>query len=455
MVKEAELKRLENKFKLSFLQTEKRLVELEVALSDLQEKLKDVDIESINEIKQKVEDLEDLIMVEQAGIIELKKILEEFGEKIKKPTKIPEIEKEIAEIKEFNLKLKENIEKKISELSSIRKEIESKISQIENKMKAALNYEPVLEEIKKLKNDFLSISAKMSITEEFISKVMSEVGELKPKVSKILETDFENIRREIERKISEFKSIEERLKKIQETTDVFDEIKKVKSEFLVINAKISGMDEFIKNFVKEVNKIKPLINKIESFENILKSSEKLEQKLMEIKLRSDEIERMQKRLEEIHSATSEKFYKIDLLDSRVSLLEDMKKNLALLEEKIGNLRKEIEVSNATINQLIIDFQNKIEATRRDIEKVVKKEEIDNIFKEIEERFKEIEKKNKTKLEEIASIVERRVIETKAPIGALNAQIDELINRVINLESKIIAIERAIQESKKKQPIILE
>jgi len=57
-----------DKFKLTLLQIEKRFVDIEIALGELKE--------AFSSLEQRIDDIEDLIMVEQAGLIELKKMLE-------------------------------------------------------------------------------------------------------------------------------------------------------------------------------------------------------------------------------------------------------------------------------------------------------------------------------------------------------------------------------------------
>jgi DNA repair exonuclease SbcCD ATPase subunit len=94
---------------MTLLQIERRFLDLESEFSEIKEKLKDWKVEALPEIQQKIEGLEDLIMVEQAAIIELKKMLEEPKEK---EATTPE------EIEAINFKLSE-LEKKIGKAQSI------------------------------------------------------------------------------------------------------------------------------------------------------------------------------------------------------------------------------------------------------------------------------------------------------------------------------------------------
>ena len=63
-----DLTRIENKFKLSLLQTEKRLVNLEVAIAELEEKLRKVDLEGIQNLKRKVEDADVIGLKKNGGL---------------------------------------------------------------------------------------------------------------------------------------------------------------------------------------------------------------------------------------------------------------------------------------------------------------------------------------------------------------------------------------------------
>ena len=67
--------KIEDKFKLSLNQIQKRIVDLEVAISELSSKTTDTKMP--NDLAQRVEDLEDMSMVESMGINELKKMMEQ------------------------------------------------------------------------------------------------------------------------------------------------------------------------------------------------------------------------------------------------------------------------------------------------------------------------------------------------------------------------------------------
>lgn len=109
-----DLTRIENKFKLSLLQTEKRLVNLEVAIAELEEKLDKVDLEGIQNLKQKVEDLEELktnkkdLVAINVRIGSLEESIKKFEGLEKAPVLNKEIEDKMDEIRDFERRITEN-----------------------------------------------------------------------------------------------------------------------------------------------------------------------------------------------------------------------------------------------------------------------------------------------------------------------------------------------------------
>jgi len=84
--------------KSDILKVEKRVIDLELVIAELKESLKVIDVKAISDLKQKIEDLEDLVWVQDAGMIELKKILDSMQSKIAELTVPPELQEKISSI---------------------------------------------------------------------------------------------------------------------------------------------------------------------------------------------------------------------------------------------------------------------------------------------------------------------------------------------------------------------
>ena len=69
----------EDRFKLSLLQVEKRFVTLENSVNELNQRIFGKDLSEVRKMDERIDDIEDLLSVEQAAILELKKMLEEMS----------------------------------------------------------------------------------------------------------------------------------------------------------------------------------------------------------------------------------------------------------------------------------------------------------------------------------------------------------------------------------------
>ncbi|MGC9200880.1 MAG: hypothetical protein ACP5F8_02910, partial [Candidatus Aenigmatarchaeota archaeon] len=157
----------EENLKLKLLDLEKKFVELEMSVSKINESLKTLEAKKVNEIVERFEEIEDLVLIENAAVSELKELLErsdtekinqefqgfknEILEKTKKVNEIverfEEIEKEVNEIKEIKLKVEEELNKRIpasiiedfvkikNELSFLRVNVSTLSTQVENTYK--------------------------------------------------------------------------------------------------------------------------------------------------------------------------------------------------------------------------------------------------------------------------------------------------------------------------------
>jgi len=166
---ESEKKAVEGKYKLAFLQMDKRLVNLELALGELSEKIKDLkpaDPEAVKAVQERLDELEDSTMVEQFGELELKRIFEgissEIAELSKKVAVIPA--EEIQRIESLVLK---NVDEKMSALP-----------------KSALPSVSA-NQIARLQEDISGLGERVRLLEtDVIQKVVSEVSELRTETSK-------------------------------------------------------------------------------------------------------------------------------------------------------------------------------------------------------------------------------------------------------------------------------
>lgn len=154
---------IEDRYKLTFLQMDKRFINLELAIGDLSEKikgLKSVDSETINAVQERLDDLEDLIMVENLGGLELKKTLDSIN------SQIADLSKRTAGVSSEEIQKVE---------ASILQKVNERVSSLPP---APLNQTGLQEEIARLNERTKNLETVV------IQKIVSEISDLRTETSK-------------------------------------------------------------------------------------------------------------------------------------------------------------------------------------------------------------------------------------------------------------------------------
>ncbi|MEM5855280.1 MAG: hypothetical protein QW472_03090, partial [Candidatus Aenigmatarchaeota archaeon] len=214
---------VEDKFKFALLQVDKRLVNLEVAIGEINEKIKSlttVDVETINQIKERLDELEDLIMVENLGGLELKRFLENID------SRTTELSQKTASLSESV----KNFEEKISELkggydtSALKDNInklEKNIEKIENELKdinKRMSELTPAQEVSRLENNLGSITSK-------IDEIVGKIESLEPSILKKVEEKIFDLKDIVTGLEGRIKSVEEMRKSLISLEEKISELK--------------------------------------------------------------------------------------------------------------------------------------------------------------------------------------------------------------------------------------
>jgi len=465
---------IENKFKFALLQVDKRLVNLEIAIGEISEKiknLKSIDAETIDAIKERMDELEDLVMVENLGEIELKRFLENiesktnelsektasFSEELEKikdlGAKIEEIKKLEEEIKKLNERL-EPIEtstlKKLEEEISFLKEKNEKLALKEDLEKIEKNIKEVNEkmvgiltptqEIIDMADKILALEGKIKVLEDFredFYPIRSEIIKLKERLSlfdfssleKInkLEKDFTELNEKISQlvlKIEKLKSkpevyenldkrmsdLEDKIKILQEETfgKIGDVVKKETEE------KINAMKEDLKRVMNEV-------------ENLSKRFESLSIPSPEIEKLGERLNQLDLKIENIEKFTGE----FDLIKKEIgaiepSILKKMGESLSNFKNKIDLIEEKVK----TVDEKNSELNEKLKSTEISISKNI--EEKISSFSSISEKISSLSEEL-SKLKEESSSLGTKVEQT----AILENEVKRLNERIRLLEGQII------------------
>ncbi|WP_462351273.1 AAA family ATPase [Fusobacterium varium] len=347
---------------------------------------------------------------EQCKNLDGKNIDEYFKDKREKYIK--EIEEKKNTVKEINNKLinKNEIMEKIIRLDTLSKEIDEKeVEFIQEKLKLETGKSKIENEKLKLKNFKLenNIESKEKLSEIKITlktKIDSldllKSEEIKGGIEKEIENLNKNINIEL-KNIEEKKIvIKENIKTLEEKRNFLNENKIFSNELITINTNIDKLEKktnslerssnlYLENYKKAMEK-NELEKNLENIKIIIENNQmKFKEKstLLELKrkdIESIELEKIQKKDEEITSDIEEIREKLGAVNSEVETLKKKLDEVKKYEDLLKNKRKYLEKLNMKL-ELTKIFREKIKSMGKEVSK--------NMLKEIEilatENFRKI------------------------------------------------------------------
>lgn len=435
-----------DKFKLTLIQMEKRFVDLETALSETGDKLKDINLDSVTALEKRVDDIEDLIMVEQAGILEIKKMMEAEQQKQKdfidanvltkfedRLNKIDQNLKSLS-IQQPSLEAQERIKKLEGDVTSLSVkappdlgELHGKISEIQQqlgKLRTALDNQATAFE-QRVRDMAARIPEKTGVDFDFANSKMDslKIG-LDILSDKKVETDL---------KIA---GLEEKIlildNKIKESLSqkFLDEIKINKRDIMTTNVRLESAERVLRAITSELHGLSNTVKKFENFERLTLLNKEIEEKLQRFKFIENETSRLSSRMELIY----------DDLDKRLEVVKSIEKNFGKVSDVVSNLMKEVD-------------RNKIETSQR-----LKRVDVENMLKEVEQKNIEIEKMFGEFENRIRTITKSQIAQIKKDVEAMNKSMTGLNPQEVSnylevmrheMDKNIMEIKNKVSENNRK------
>jgi chromosome segregation ATPase len=370
----------EENLKLKFLDLEKKFVELEMNVSKINESLKKLEATKLNEVLERFEEIEDLVMIENAAVVELKELLE--------ASNTDEIRKDLEAVKKD---FEEKINNINSTLSSSLSEIRENIAKISSDT----------EKIKELEQRIEKVESSLA----FIPKIIEE-GDLIEGLGKIVKTHDETIE-SIKRELDEIKGlkdkIEEELNK-RIPSSLLEDFVKLGNELSLLKVNVSSLSKQLDEIYRDVKLLKPeMIREAIS-------------KMTELKVETEE------RVKEVN----------DLIASISSQKEDIKK-IGLIEARINDVSKQINSFLAEIEFLKSSISNF--STKKELEKL--KEEMSGIVSTLDSMKNQLViKEDWEKFEKEISSLREDLSNMKSEVNKSNLEIDIIRNSLQAISSKI-------------------
>ncbi|MCS7123473.1 MAG: hypothetical protein RMJ17_02795 [Candidatus Aenigmarchaeota archaeon] len=459
------------------------------------------------EYKEQLERLENLILIEQAGLVSLEKFFRELSEKID-PVKLKE---EIEKIESIHSSLKISIEKvsllekELSEallkfnigISDLEKNITaardvaikmaiegSKKVFEEEKMKILEMVGKVIDErlidIRNLESKFLeyknlvdvSLSALQTKLKEIetIPKSLTSTLEEMVGIKKDIEKTFSLINN-LERKLSSVEEVEKLKSKIDDLNRALSLVERNKEQLIILSRGIemnkmelnkvkNNLESFIRYYEEKLLKFNEVISKLNIDELVKKLDlESLKKDIMDVK---SNIEKTFEYISQHKKDIVSLFDEINSVKSIFSTLEEMKKKMLENEATVFNVSDKLKIIEtdvkflkeniSTLNINIDEIKTKILATENALISI--NEDFENFktsIKELDVKRVEYLKNTVLALETALSSQKKNIEELSKSISELN----ELKNKFNILETKFLKLEAKIKELEERRKRIVQ
>ena len=405
--------KLSDRFKLTLLQMEKRFVDLEASISDVGEKMKDINMDTVTAMQKRVEDIEDLIMVEQAGILEIKNMMEAehqrqenfadvsaIGKLEDRLNKIDQSIKSLS-VEQPNLEVEEKVKKFENDLASLTARampdlggVNDQIAEVKNQiegLKSTLNDQMITFE-RRVREVATKVPERSGVDFDFVSSKIDGIkAGLDIMTDKKVETDLKIAG--IDEKIA---LLDNRIKESL-SQKFLDEIKINKRDIMTTNVRVESVEKVLREVTNDMHEIGKTVKKFENFERLTLLNKEIEEKLQRFKFIEDETSRLSSRMELLYND----------LDKRLEVIRSIERNFGKVSDAVSNLMKEVD-------------KNRIEMNQR-----MKKEDVQNMIKGLEQHNTEIEK--------MFGEFENRIrMITKSQIGQVKNEMEGIKNSISGL-----------------------
>ncbi|MBI4894432.1 MAG: hypothetical protein HY833_01710 [Candidatus Aenigmarchaeota archaeon] len=406
---------IENKVKLSLSHTEKKIVDLEIGLAEFKDTMSKFsgmsqesisDIAQLPDIKQRVEDLEDLVMVETAGIEELKDLMEDIrnGMGPQKP------ESQMAPEK---IALIDELERKMSSLDEVKRGLDDLSHEIASMKQGAMQAGSP-----SMPQDTQLLSARIENVKTVLEELIKRKVEVDMKIEKLDKTMSFMQTRSPEQMSQEMKRDFEALNR----------------NFSVVNSRMDAIEGVSKSLSDDMQKVRSLMQRFDTFDKASGLAKDLQARMEEFKFIENEVKRVSSRVEG--------FY--ENLDQRLDKIREFERVFPQLRQEFDRMRDEIMKRMDENKISVLDRATKDETSA------------------LRDRMSQLESKlSGTQFRDMEAAVDRMkqdlrqaVKEAHEPLNVINIEISDMLSRIVGMETRLGNIERMFQ-SGRSRPVIIE
>ncbi|MEM5797388.1 MAG: hypothetical protein QXD72_01810 [Candidatus Aenigmatarchaeota archaeon] len=391
--------------KKDVLQLQKKVTDLELTATELKEGLSKFDPAVLDDLKQRLDDVEDLVMVENAGIIELKKMLEGI--------------QDATQTKELSEELKGKVEELTSKITSLEEKVSTPAPQVDTT------------QIEELKTNFENLKAE-------VEEKLSEVKTTTPSVDLVTN----EIRREITRSVDWLKTevisiVEERSTSLEkQVAEITEKLSKLPSPDELTSV-VEGFANSFKTFRSSIE------TRLQTEEN------KMEERWAMVEDKMTLLTNLSKTMEEFKADTE---MKRRALETMISSLEE-KLRMPLHERAVRELEKirnDWIVNNAridTIETLIKSFERQVENLRPAFKKLETFDKLVNLNEEISQKIEKM-KEYYEAVEQFSKKAE--IVQLREKLKVFEERVEEIKSHIIESVTQNKKIEEYVEDKVQKE-----
>ena len=443
--------------KKDVLQIQKKMADLELSATELKETLTKFDTAVLDDIKQRVEDVEDLTMVENAAVIELKNMLEANAPKTEQPQETATIPPQLEE--RLN-----SLEQKVSSITV------PNIEEIKSSITSSLPVAPAVDttklddainEIKgnleglrtDLENKIISVQQKvLSIEGTALPNIDMLKGDVKNYVlsslpdNEWIKNELHSFRSYLDAEKVKLDSLMQKIEQDMQTPlpeKAVEELKKIRNEWLMNNAKVEAVEKFVENFSNEINQLKPIIKKLETFEKLMDLQTEITEKLEAFKEYRDHVEKAMTKNEEIERR----------IQREVDKMKNTEKMFSRIDQSLSVLSQKMEKNKRELDEVVRPLEDRIESTAKNVK------DFQDMGMSLDKKLDSVEK-NIATVQDDMSVFQGNLMaleQGRSDMTASIANLQETVfkkqpkNEVVELAKRIDSLDAELQGIKSLKP----
>lgn len=468
-----------DRVKLSLLNMQKRFVDIEFVISEIVSRLKAINVDELKVDKQRIDDIEDMVLVEQAGIMELQKLLQKVDKSIASAVSTEDVS-----IVKSRVKRIESLARAAAQMVDISAELpeegKMRLEKLEGAI-AEMKAVPAPQRIDPM--EIADIKRNMNVIEDNIDKLKGSLGELQlgmkgkienaMKGSQVVGVDFDYVnsklnsiktaidilsdkRLETDLNLSGLEHKLEALSKERtETTPIkmFEVVKEGRKGMDMLKIRMESVERVVGELSKNMRQVEISAQRFESFEKLSALQNEVDNKLRQFTFVKDETKRLSNRVEMMY----------DDLDKRLNKNKRVEREVQSLIDETTEIKKDMDRMNFNlkINSAVAgdvkalkhnmeELDRNAVAEKRSSKSIPVQQGVSDTLKKMNERM--------LRLERVVGDVKSSVVNISGDeSGYVNyeSRMDDIVDKLIFLESRLSAIESMFQTSSKTQAVVLE